>query len=83
MLSRRTQQGGLKRTIVLDLPRFAIVGMGGFAQAHLNYVRNVQEAGRGRHVAQVAMPSDQETYAVELAELKRRGVERDCGVAGE
>lgn len=49
--------------------------MGGFAQAHLNYVRKAEEAGLARHVAQVAIPSDQEFYAAQVAQLKRRGVE--------
>ncbi|MSS69983.1 MAG: Gfo/Idh/MocA family oxidoreductase [Candidatus Latescibacteria bacterium] len=58
-----------------DLPAFAIVGMGGFARTHLSYVRKTEEAGLGRHVAQVAIPADQERYPEEISDLKSHGVE--------
>lgn len=57
-----------------DPPAFAIVGMGGFAKTHLNYVRRAEETGLGRHVAQVAIPSDQERYVAEVSDLKARGI---------
>jgi predicted dehydrogenase len=59
----------------MDVPRFAVVGMGGFAKMHLRYVQDVVEAGLGRHVAQVAIPSDQELSADEVAALRAQGVE--------
>ena len=59
----------------MDVPAFAVVGMGGFAKTHLSYVRQMEEAGLGKHIAQVAIPTDQKLYAPEVAELKRRGIE--------
>lgn len=59
----------------MDTPRFAIVGMGGFAKTHLGYVRRTVEAGLGRHVAQVATPADQALFAAEVQALRRQGVE--------
>lgn len=56
-------------------PRIAVVGMGGFARTHHRYVKRVVEAGLGRQVAQVAIPADQEIFAAELAEMRKRGVE--------
>ena len=58
----------------MDVPAFAVVGMGGFARVHLSYVRKVEEAGLGKHVAQVAVPADREAYAAEVDELAQRGV---------
>ncbi len=59
----------------MQTPRIGIVGMGGFAQSHRQYVAKVEEAGLGRQVAQVAIPTDQELYAADLAVLRARGVE--------
>ena len=59
----------------MQVPGFAVVGMGGFARAHLNYVRRLVDAGLGRHVAQVAIPADREVYAGEVGALERTGVE--------
>ena len=56
-------------------PRIAVVGMGGFARTHHQYVKRVEEAGLGCHVAQVAIPTDQETFAAELETLREQGVE--------
>jgi len=59
----------------MDIPRFAVVGLGGFAKMHLRYVQDVVEAGLGRHVAQVAIPADRELFAEEVAALRAQGVE--------
>lgn len=59
----------------MSLPRIAVVGMGGFAQTHRQYVAKVEEAGLGRQVGQVAIPTDQEAFAPQLEALRQRGVE--------
>jgi len=59
----------------MGIPAFAVVGMGGYAKTHLNYVRQVEEEGLGKHVAEVALPSDQEVYVDEVEALRARGVE--------
>jgi predicted dehydrogenase len=59
----------------MTIPRIGVVGMGGFAQSHRQYVAKVEEAGLGRQVAQVAIPADQEQYAADLSALRARGVE--------
>jgi predicted dehydrogenase len=58
----------------MGIPRIAVVGMGGFARTHHQYVQSVEEAGLGRQVAQVAIAADQAAYADELKELEGRGV---------
>jgi len=58
----------------MDIPRIAVVGMGGFARTHLRYVKQVEEAGLGRHVAQVAIPGDQETFADQVAGMRSRDI---------
>ncbi|MEW6755888.1 MAG: Gfo/Idh/MocA family oxidoreductase [Candidatus Latescibacterota bacterium] len=58
----------------MEVPRIAVVGLGGFAQSHLRYVEAVERAGLGRHVAQVAIPADQEAFAARVAELVQRGI---------
>ena len=59
----------------MDLPRIGIVGMGGFARTHRLYAAQVEEAGLGRQVAQVAIPEDQRTFSAELEEMRRRGIQ--------
>lgn len=54
----------------MDTPRIGVVGMGGFAQTHRRYVAQVEEAGLGRQVAQVAIPADQELFGADLAALQ-------------
>jgi len=58
----------------MELPRIAVVGMGGFARTHHQYVQNVEKAGLGRQVAQVAIAADQTAYADELKVLQEQGV---------
>ncbi len=52
----------------------ALVGLGGFAQRHIEYIRYAEESGLGSHVAQVAIPSDQQLFADELLKFKKRGI---------
>jgi len=52
----------------------AVVGMGGFAQQHLRYVRQVEDQELGRQVAQVAIPADQEAFGSQLQALRQHGV---------
>ena len=59
----------------MDLSRIAVVGMGGFARTHLGYVKQVEEAGLGRQVAQVAIPADQDIFGEELAAMQERGIQ--------
>jgi predicted dehydrogenase len=59
----------------MHTPRIGLVGMGGFAQHHRIYAAQVEAAGLGRQVAQVAIPADQELYAPDLAALRERGVQ--------
>ena len=59
----------------METPRIGVVGMGGFAQTHRRYVAQVEEAGLGRQVAQVAIPADQQLYAADLTALQGRGVQ--------
>lgn len=59
----------------MTIPRIGVVGMGGFAQHHRRYVAQVEGAGLGALVAQVAIPADQETYATDLEGLRTRGVQ--------
>ena len=58
----------------MNVPTIGLVGMGGFARTHKQYIQAVEEAGIGHQIAQVAIPSDQALFADELAELKGRGV---------
>lgn len=57
-----------------DLPRVAIVGMGGYAGFHRKAVRGAVEGGRAIHAAQVAPPPDHEPFAEAIAELRSSGV---------
>ena len=54
--------------------RFASVGIGGFAQAYLEALAEIERTGAGRHVAQVAIGEDQRNFADPIAELRARGV---------
>jgi predicted dehydrogenase len=56
-------------------PAFAIVGLSGFAQTHLGYMRHVVEAGAGRHVAQVVIEADRQRCPEDLEKLQAEGVE--------
>ena len=58
----------------MSTPKIGLVGMGGFARAHKQYIKAVQEAGIGVQAAQVAIASDQNLFAKDIVELKRRGV---------
>ena len=58
----------------MKVPGFAVVGMGGFARAHIEYVRRLEGTGLGRHVAQVAIPEDRKRYAEEVKRLERVGI---------
>ncbi|MBJ66953.1 MAG: hypothetical protein CME28_04615 [Gemmatimonadetes bacterium] len=58
----------------MGIPKIGLVGMGGFARTHKQYIQAVEEAGIGIQTAQVAIASDQNLFAKNLAELKRRGV---------
>ena len=58
----------------MDTPKIGLVGMGGFARTHKQYIKAVEEAGIGIQTAQVAIASDQNLFAKDIAELKRRGV---------
>jgi predicted dehydrogenase len=58
----------------MEVPAIGVVGMGGYAQAHRRYVERVERGGLGRQVAQVAIPTDQQVFAAELAALEARGV---------
>lgn len=58
----------------MDIPKIGLVGMGGFARTHKQYIQAVEEAGIGRQVAQVAIASDQELFPEEIARLRTRGV---------
>ena len=57
-----------------NLPRVAIVGMGGYAAHHLSTVSAMAEMGRLEHVAQVAPPFDREHLPEQVRELRERGV---------
>lgn len=58
----------------MDRPRLAIVGMGGYAQAHRRYVQQVEQQELGKQVAQVAIPADQEAFAADLAAMRQRQI---------
>lgn len=58
----------------MELPRIAVVGMGGFARTHHQYVQSVEQQGLGRHVAQVAIAADQQAFADELKAFTGRGI---------
>ncbi len=58
----------------MELPRIAVVGMGGFARTHHQYVQSVEKLGLGQHVAQVAIAADQAAFAEELKGLAGRGI---------
>lgn len=58
----------------MDQPEIAVVGMGGFALAHRRYVKQVEEAGLGRQIAQVAIPVDQQAFADDLRGMAERGI---------
>ena len=51
----------------MDTPRIGLVGMGGFARTHKQYIQAVEEAGIGLQTAQVAIASDQNLFAKEIA----------------
>lgn len=58
----------------MDQPKLAVVGMGGFALAHRRYVKQVEDAGLGGQIAQVAIPADQEAFADDLRGMAERGI---------
>ena len=58
----------------MDVPRIAVVGMGGFARTHHQYVQNVEKTGLGQHVAQDAIAAAQAAVADELKVLHDRGI---------
>ena len=57
-----------------NIPRVAVVGMGGFAQDHRSWAHELNQKGLIKHVAQVAPTFDHEDYATEIEALKRRDV---------
>ena len=66
--------GAIRREVKMDQPKIAVVGMGGFALAHRRYVKQVEDAGLGRQIAQVAIPADQEAFADDLRGMTERGI---------
>ena len=54
----------------MGTPKIGLVGMGGFARTYKQYIQAVEEAGIGLQTAQVAIASDQNLFAKEIAELK-------------
>lgn len=59
----------------MDRPAFAVVGLGGFAQTHLRYMRQAVESGAARHVAQVIIDEDRRQFPDEVQALEAAGVE--------
>ena len=57
----------------MHIPRFAIVGMGGFARTYQRRMRHLVERDLGRHTAQVAIAVDRENFAAEVETLERGG----------
>ena len=55
-------------------PRYALVGVGGFAGRHLQWALDLANEGALRYAHQVALPEDRERYAEALAELEHRGI---------
>ena len=55
-------------------PRYALVGVGGFAGQHRRWALELDEEGALQYRHQVAIPGDRELYAEELAALERRGI---------
>jgi len=58
----------------MDQPKIAVVGMGGFALAHRRYVKQVEEAGLGRQIAQVAIAADQAAFADDVQRMAEKGI---------
>lgn len=58
----------------MNTPRFALVGMGGFARTHHSYMRKLAAAGLGRQVGQVAIAADRQNFGAEVEALTQQGM---------